>query len=117
MKQKCYFVYDPNEGFSFFDTEEDAKTYADKAVANYLEDEWDREVEEVIMGTITHAAQQVDKLTREEAAVDEHGEDKDGYYWESHVDYRCNYAMLPLSADDAAQRQPGALTAPPGQAR
>lgn len=100
--RRRYFVYDPNDGFAFFDTEEEAKSYADKAIANYLEEEWDEEVEEVVMGTITHAVQQIDKITREEAEIDEDGVDKEGYYWDEHIDYRCNYSMLPIDTDDAA---------------
>lgn len=90
------FVYDLEEGFQTFETPEEQLKYANKRINSYLDDnEWGEGVADVVMGVITHTAQQKNVI-RPEGQVDEEGFDESGDYWEIDIRYRCNYDMMPV---------------------
>jgi hypothetical protein len=88
-------MHDPANGFEEFETEEERDEAAKVAIAFYLEDGWDTDVEYITTGVITHIASQVDIKQRPEF-TDEDGYDEDGEYWDHHWEFRCNYKMLPI---------------------
>lgn len=55
---KEFFVNDPEgDGLSFFDTEQQAKEFSEKAIKSYLTEEgWDEGAEFIYMGKVTHCA-------------------------------------------------------------
>lgn len=80
-----FFLYDPNDGATFWKTEEERDEAAKVAIDSYLDEEWDEDVSYVIAGVVTHGVIEIDR-------ADKIGEpDDDGY-----LDYKCNYALKPL---------------------
>lgn len=54
-----WFVYDPEEGFDLYESEEEAKAAFEKAIDRYrkeaiLDREWSEAVERICMGRVTH---------------------------------------------------------------
>lgn len=95
-----YWLYDPSgDGMIYFRSIEERDAEAAAAVALYLDDAWDEEVEYVAMGEVTHVATQVDRMDRPEV-LDEYGCDGEGTHWPEGVAYCCNYEMRPLSHED-----------------
>ena len=51
-----YFSYSPIDGMLFHKTEEEAKKEAEDSIQQYLNEQWDEEVEEVCWGIINEFA-------------------------------------------------------------
>ena len=93
---KRYFVNDP-EGYGFeeFDNPKERDEFAESCIQNYLQDCWDEQVTNVVVGEVTHQATQVDRRERPEE-IDEEGCDGEGTYWDDDWLYTCNYKLLPI---------------------
>jgi len=95
----CYFVYDPQGNYlETFSTSEQRDKAAEDAIANYLDDGWDVEVENVVCGIVTHVCKQFDVRKRPADGTPEYDE------WPDHnYDELCNYGMFSVAS--AAQEQ------------
>jgi hypothetical protein len=104
-KEYRFWLYDPEgDGMTYYRTEEARDEAAKTAIANYLEDgEWWDEVEGVVAGEVTHAAQEVDVLMRP-TDLDEEDCDGEGIYWGPDMDKRCNYALVSMSPNATSHR-------------
>jgi len=96
--EDVYFVYDPDAGyFETFKTEAEALDDAKESISTHLDGEWDTDVENIIVGKITHVAKQTNLQKRPSAdKLDENGCDEDGVLW-SH-DFHCDYEMIGIKA-------------------
>ena len=96
MSKKNWFFYDPSEGSTFFDTEQEAASLLLESLDAYKEaaqiDGWDEDTGKLCYGKVTHRAAEVD-VVRRQGELDESGEDEAGNYFPSHDDYLCNYAI------------------------
>lgn len=101
MTAKNWVVLDPEDGFSYCETEAQALAAAQKAIDDYLDDiEWASGVEGVCVAQVTHCSTEVDRVERPEV-LDDYGTDEEGNHWQQHWQYQCNYRMKavePLSA-------------------
>jgi hypothetical protein len=86
-----FFLYDPQDGLSFFDDILERDRYAAECIAGYLDDDtgWYDDVEGVCVGIVTQVATQVD---REDRPQDPEQAEEDG--WPDDCTYRCNYKLL-----------------------
>lgn len=90
-----FWYYSPEgEGMTFFRTADDRDEYAKKDMCGYLDDEWAEEVEWCCAGEVSHFAQQIDREERPTDPVTAEDEN-----WPDGIDYKCNYALLPLGAN------------------
>ena len=81
MSNFKYFGYDPNSGFELFETEEQAKNYAEEAISYYRGDAcdgWSEEVDQVCWGELKQETVQVGLRPRNE---------EDGHNLEMTCDY------------------------------
>jgi len=91
-----YFLYDPDNGFETFATQEECEKSAKESIQNYLDEGWNEDVVNVVTGIITHEATETNRVERPaEEDLDEDGCDHDGYGWHE-FDYRCDYELLPI---------------------
>jgi len=101
MKKK-WFAYDPNDNPEFFATEEEAANRAREMLAWYadvaMSDGWDEDVEFVCYGKVTHAAMRINEITPV-GEIDEDGIDEDGVYWESGIEFKCDYEIQELEGE------------------
>ena len=96
-KDHVYGLYDPEgSGYTFYATEKERDDAAREAIGAYLGYTWFDEVEGVFAFTVTAKATQVD-VKHPEGELDDEGYDENGDYWESGVDFSCNYALRPLT--------------------
>lgn len=100
MKQ-CgrFFLYHPDAGTAFFDTEAEALEHARLWIEDErppVDDVWPSGVAEIVVGRVTHRAQETHIQRPIGVVDDETGEDEEGVHWGSGIDYRCDMAMLPL---------------------
>lgn len=96
-RDHVYGLYDPEgNGYTFYATEKERDNAAEGAIGAYLDDTWFDEVEGVFAFTVTAKATQVD-VKHPEGELDDEGYDENGDWWESSVDFSCNYAMKPLA--------------------
>jgi len=99
---KKYFVYSPEEGFEEFDSIEERNEYAEATIQNYLDDDWDESVTNLVSGEIHTRATMIDKKERPpESEIDEEGCDQDGDIWAPEWNYRCNYTMKAIESGAA----------------
>jgi hypothetical protein len=92
-----FFLYDPNDGITFWKTEEERDKAAEDAIDSYLDDEWSDEVSGVVAGVVTHHTVEIDRVDKV-GQLDEDGYDEAGQYWpSSDYDYSCNYALKPFT--------------------
>lgn len=92
-----FFLYDPNDGITFWKTEEERDKAAEDAINSYLDDEWSDEVSGVVAGVVTHHTVEIDRVDKV-GQLDEDGYDEAGQYWpSSDYDYSCNYALKPFT--------------------
>jgi hypothetical protein len=95
-KDHIYGLYDPEgSGHTFYATEIERDNAAEEAIKGYLDDIWWDEVEGVFAFTVTAKATQVD-AKHPKGKLDENNYDENGDYWDSGVDFSCNYALRPL---------------------
>ena len=100
-----FFVHCPESGFDCFLTLDAALDEANERIQGYLGDAWSEEVTGVCVGKITHRAKMCDQVFPD-GEIDEDGIDEAGEYWDSDIDCKCNYKMLPAEqnpAPDAAK--------------
>jgi hypothetical protein len=91
-----FFYSDPDgDGFVYFKSEQERDDAVNEAIADYLQDGWNEEVENVTIGKITGVAAKVD-VTIRSTDLDEDNCDEDGVYWDSDHDYTCNYEIKPV---------------------
>jgi hypothetical protein len=93
-----YWLYDPEDGVTYYRTQEDRDAAANIAVATYLDGSWSEDVELVAAGEVTHIVQCLDKVLRP-ADLDEEGCDGAGDYWADEWEWTGNYTMEPLPDD------------------
>jgi len=89
MKEK-YFLYDPENGFETFETNKKCLEEANNSIQHYLHDGWDENVENVVIGIITHSAMKTNvehKPNNPEEAED--------INCSNEFAYTCDYEMLP----------------------
>ena len=96
-----FFVYCPDSGFDCFETLDAAIDEANERIQGYLYDGWSEDVTGVCAGKITHRAKMCDKVFPD-GEIDEDGRDDAGDYWDPDWDYKCNYKMLPVEAENPA---------------
>jgi hypothetical protein len=89
-----FLLYCPNDGFTFWETEEERNKAGEDLIQEYLVDgEWSEEVTDIFTGTVTHTAGEVDRKERV-GELDDDGYDEAGEYWSSsEYDYKCNYEL------------------------
>ena len=88
-----FFLYDPNNGFETFATEDEQEQAAEDAIESYLNgDEWDEDVTSIVCGVITSKASQYG-IERRPGEIDENGFGENGLYWPEGCEIRCNYEM------------------------
>lgn len=91
-----FFLYDPNDGITFWRTEKERDKAAEDAIDSYLDDEWSEEVSGITAGVVTHHIVEIDRVDRV-GELDEEGYDEAGQYWSSSDhDYKCNHALNPI---------------------
>ena len=96
-KEYRFFLYDPNDGITFWKTEEERDKAAEAAIDCYLDDEWSDEVSGVVAGVVTHQTVEIDRVDKV-GQLDEDGYDEAGQYWPgSDYDYGCTYALKPFT--------------------
>ena len=96
-KEYRFFLYDPNDGITFWKTEEERDKAAEDAIDSYLDYEWSDEVSGVVAGVVTHRTVEIDRVEKV-GQLDEDGYDEAGQYWPgSDYDYTCNYALKPFT--------------------
>lgn len=112
MNTKSWVVLDPENGFSCYETQEQAIEAAQKAIDGYLDDiEWADGVEGVRVAQITHCSSQVDRVERPEA-LDEYDNDDEGLPWNQDWAYRCNYQMQAVKPANGWIKVPEKLPKP-----
>lgn len=92
-----FFLYCPNDGISFWETEADRDAAAADLIGEYLQDgEWDEDVTGITAGIATHIATETDRKDRV-GKLDDDGYDEAGKYWaNTDCDYVCNYKLKPF---------------------
>lgn len=95
-----FFLYCPNTGMNFYETEQQRDEAAKIVIDSYLdEDGWDDEVQLICAGVVSHYVTETDRLDRV-GELDEEGYDEAGEYWpEDDIDCKCGYALMPASED------------------
>jgi hypothetical protein len=100
-----FFLFDPEwDGLMFFKSEADRAVAVKTAIDAYkdVDNGWSEEVELLCMGEVTHVCTQTNIVNRPLAEeLDKEGCDKDGEYWGSDIELRCNYEMLPMLKPEA----------------
>ena len=91
------FFYHDNcgDGFVYFKSEQERDEAAEDAISEYLQGEWNEEVESIIIGNVAGVVVKVDVVVRPED-LDQDNCDEDGVYWDSDHDYTCNYEIKPV---------------------
>lgn len=98
---KKYFVYDPEDGISFYKTIEERDKAAKEAIETYLDDgEWYEGVETIIAGEITHKVKPTNVIYRpEDHELDDDGCDSECVYWGDHHKM-CQYELKEIGDID-----------------
>ena len=91
-----FFLYDPEgNGFEYFKYKHLRDERADIAIQEYLQDGWNEEVENIVVGEVTGQSKMVDVCVKPDE-LDDEGMDEGGEYWNSEFDYRCDYKIKPI---------------------
>jgi hypothetical protein len=93
-----FFLYCPNNGLTFWKTEEERNKEAASVIDDHLDDDigWSDEVAGVVAGAVTHLAVETDVKNRV-GELDEDGCDEVGEYWHNYdFTHKCNYALRPF---------------------
>lgn len=96
-----FFLYCPNDGLTFWRTEEDRDKAGRDLIEEYLSDgEWNDQIDLISAGTVTHHVVEVDRKERV-GELDDDGYDEAGEYWASNeYDYACNHELRPLDGGE-----------------
>ena len=95
-KDYPYFLYNPEgNGFEYFRTKELRDNCASDEVQAYLDDAWDEQVTDIVVGEVTGQASMVDVEVKP-TTTDEEGVDGEGSYWPDDCDCRCDYKVMPV---------------------
>lgn len=99
---KLWFVYCPENGFTYHTTEDEAIEDGADAIREHLDCDngWSENVDEVIVGKVVLKSTQCEVRRRPEV-LDEEGCDEDGQYWDSDWDCICNYKLLPIGESES----------------
>ena len=99
---KLWFVYCPENGFTYHTTKDEAIEYGADEIREHLDCDngWSENVDEVIVGKVVLKSTQYEVRRRPEV-LDEEGCDEDGQYWDSDWDYICNYKLLPIGESES----------------
>ena len=95
-----FFLNDPEDGICFFKEKAKRDEAAKIAIKQYCDpvDGWNEDVSNVIVGIVTGSAQQVD-IIKPIGEIDEDGLDKNSEYWGDGFEYKCGYAIKPVTPD------------------
>ena len=95
-----FFLNDPEDGIYFFKEKAKRDEAAKIAIKEYCDpvDGWSEDVSNVIVGIVTGSAQQID-IIKPIGKIDEDGCDENSEYWGDGVEYKCNYAIKPVTPD------------------
>lgn len=100
-----FFLYDPNDGITFWKTEEERDKAAEAAIDSYLDEEWNEEVLGVVAGVVTHLTVEIDRVDKI-GKLDDDGYDEAGEYWPNNdCDYKCNHALKPLDTPSLSNNE------------
>lgn len=93
-----FFLYDPNDGLTFWKTEQQRDQAAKDAIDCYLDDNgWDEDVTRISAGMVTHRAAEINVIDRV-GELDEDGYDEAGEYWDSdEFERKCGYELQPFT--------------------
>ena len=101
-KKTPFFVYSPDDGMMYFETEEEQRKFADGLIDGYLNGHWNEDVIGVTMGKVTHQATMTNREDRPpDDELDENCEDSEGAHWDPEVEYKCQYEMLTIEQQEA----------------
>lgn len=98
MSKYKYFSSCPENGVSFHETQQQALDFANENIRTHLHDAWSDNVEEIVVGIITHQSTAGER-EYPTGKIDEDGVDEEGIYWSGDYDYRVGYTMQ-LSAEN-----------------
>ncbi len=99
-QDKPWYCFDGDES-EYFETEQQALQAAKVAIAYYLDEHWDEQVNTVQVGKVTHIAMQTNVQQRpDELELNEEMVDGSGMYWGDYS-YRCDYEPIALSSLNA----------------
>lgn len=98
-----WIVYDDNLGIETFTDEEEALAEARSRLESYREsaacDGWSEEARSITVSRVTHKVVITDRISREEAQVDEEGFANDGTLWMPEWDETYNMKLKPVSEE------------------
>lgn len=99
---KLWFVYCPENGFTYHTTEDEAIEDGADSIREHLDCDngWSENVDEVIVGKVVLKSTQCEVRRRPEV-LDEEGYDEDGQYWDADFDCICNYKLLPIGESES----------------
>lgn len=93
-----YFSYCPENGLSFYKTEQEAVDAGSNEIRQHIDDGWSENVDQVFVGRVLHHTKQCD-VTYREGSVDEDGYDEAGTYWDEDWPYMCDYKLFAVEPD------------------
>jgi hypothetical protein len=97
--EKPWFCYNGEE-FQYFATEVEAKEQAVSEIRYFLDETWDEQVEQVIVGKTTLIAQKVNVVARpDDSELDEFLCDSNGHWWDENITHCCDYQPLPMKSE------------------
>lgn len=95
---RVYFVNDPEgDGITTFTDKQKCEEFAKECIEDYLDEGWNEEVTNVIMGEVTHRAEAIVIIKRPpDEELDENGCDVEGNDWNNDFDSILDYEMKPI---------------------
>lgn len=97
-KEYRFFLYDPDNGVSFYKDKKERDLAASSAIKDYLDGTVLSDVvEEICAGEVSAIIQKIEVEVRPPAEeIDEDGIDESGEYWEPDCGEKCYYGMLEI---------------------
>lgn len=96
-----FFLYCPNNGHTFYRTQEERDNAAQKLIREYTDcGEWSKEVVDIYAGKITHRVVETERLERV-GQLDDYGYDESGEYWGDSDIYGLQPLAQPAPAEPA----------------
>ena len=95
-----YYLNDPENGIWFYSNEEQRDKEAVEAIHGYKDpvDGWNEDVADISVGVVTGSAVQID-VVHPIVPIDEDGCDENSEYWGDGFEYKCGYAIKPVTPD------------------